>query len=817
MTVEKILSLEYVQRALEAIEAPLQKRAQRKAEQAMAVETIHTYCAHSKSRCGVICTVEDGIFKKVEPDPEHPNGCICVKGIAAPQIVYAPDRLRYPMRRTRPKDSNDPGWERISWDDALQIAATKLLHIRERFGPEAVVFGRPAPGGSPANDFVGWLLRLANVFGSPNLMATGHICNWHKDTGSKYTYGVGIPAPDFEHSQCILLWGHNPEVSWPAHAKRIMEARRRGAKLIVIDPRPTEMARRADVWLRVRPGTDGALALSMIHVMIEEGLYDEPFVQQWTNGSMLVRTDTWKPLLSGDLKDWREGSFMAWDHALGLVGLDPQKGSYLPEHARPALFAEYAVELKTGEVVKCAPAFQLLAELAAKYSPTRAETITGVSAEKIRRATYLFARCRPSCYYTYVGIEEHSNAMQTNRAICTLYALTGQFDTQGSNVIFPKPPTKPINGRNLLSEEQAKKRLGFQRRPLGPAGDPGSIQAYELYDAILQERPYPVKGMVMFGGNPLLSQGDSLRGRQAFQALDFYLHVDMFENPGARFADLLLPASTCWESEMVKAGFEMGEKTSSFIQLRKALIPLQHESRPDIQVIFDLGVALGLGEHFWGGDVEAAFEDQLEPANVTVTMLRDKPVGIEYPQPVRYQKYREASVRGGFKTATKKIEIFSVPFSDHGYDPLPVYLRPQPSADQSARYPLTLTTSKLLQFCHSQHRNIPMLRKQVPEPFLEINPQTAERLGVTEGEGIVLETQHGSLRLQAKLVDEIDVGVVCTQHGWWQSCASLEMPGHDPFDSSGANVNLLIHNDVIDPISGSVPHRSYPCNVRKAS
>jgi len=218
------------------------------------IQTIHTYCAQSKSRCGVVCTVRNGIFEKVEPDDSHPNACICVKGTAAPQIVYSPKRLKHPMRRTRPKGELNPGWERISWDEALKTAARELLRLRDRYGAESVIFGRPAPGGSAANDYVGWLTRLANVFGSPNILATTHICNWHKDTGSAYTYGHGIPSPDFQRTELIVIWGHNPEVSWPAHAKRIVEARRRGAKLMVIDPRKTNIAGKANLWLGVRPG-----------------------------------------------------------------------------------------------------------------------------------------------------------------------------------------------------------------------------------------------------------------------------------------------------------------------------------------------------------------------------------------------------------------------------------------------------------------------------------------------------------------------------------------------------------------------------------
>ena len=136
----------------------------------MATQQMHTYCAMCISRCGVIATVEEGRFTKVSADPEHPNGCICVKGTAAPEIVYSPDRLQYPMKRTRPKGDPAPGWTRISWDEAIALTASRLADIKARYGPEAVVFGCATAAGTAAADFFPWVQRLANAFGSPNLL-----------------------------------------------------------------------------------------------------------------------------------------------------------------------------------------------------------------------------------------------------------------------------------------------------------------------------------------------------------------------------------------------------------------------------------------------------------------------------------------------------------------------------------------------------------------------------------------------------------------------------------------------------------------------
>jgi anaerobic selenocysteine-containing dehydrogenase len=202
----------------------------------MAIQHIPTYCAMCISRYGVVATVEDGILTQVTADPEHPNGYLCVKGSAAPELVYSPDRLSYPMRRTRPKGEADPGWVRITWDEALALTASRLGAIKARHGPEAVVFGCATPAGTAAADFFPWVQRLANAFGSPNILFANHLCAWHRVGGAQYTYGSSMPRPDYEQTRCVLLWGANPQASQPADAMRISRAKTRGAKLIVIDP-----------------------------------------------------------------------------------------------------------------------------------------------------------------------------------------------------------------------------------------------------------------------------------------------------------------------------------------------------------------------------------------------------------------------------------------------------------------------------------------------------------------------------------------------------------------------------------------------------
>ncbi len=154
-------------------------------------------------------------------------------------------------------------------------------------------------------------------------------------------------------------------------------------------------------------------------------------------------------------------------------------------------------------------------------------------------------------------------------------------------------------------------------------------------------------------------------------------------------------------------------------------------------------------------------------------------------------------------------------FADHGYEPLPRYSEPPQKKVDNTKYPLLLTASKPGAYTHGSYRSIPRLRRQVPEPCLEINPRTAVERGIGDGEWVALETPNGAIRLKAKYEEDIHPGVVVGQEGWWQACESLDLPGYDPFSEAGANLNLVITNDLIDPISGSVPHRGQPCQVVK--
>jgi anaerobic selenocysteine-containing dehydrogenase len=345
-----------------------------------------------------------------------------------------------------------------------------------------------------------------------------------------------------------------------------------------------------------------------------------------------------------------------------------------------------------------------------------------------------------------------------------------------------------------------------------------------VYRAILTGQPYPVKAMILFGSDPLLGHGDPLRGKAALEALDFYVHVDLVANPSAAFADLLLPACTCWEAEALRPSFGGATDTATWVQLRRAVVAPLAEARPDLEIIFGLATHLGLSAQFFDGDIEAAFTYQLAPSGLTMQQVRAHPVGLRAEVATRYQKYAEIESQTGqprgFLTPTGKIEIYATRYAGAGYAPLPVYQEPVDSPidhpEGTQDYPLVLTFFRLIQFCDEQHRHIPRLRRQAPEPFLEIHPHTAQAAGIEEGDWVVVETAAGRVQLKARCNDALHARVVATQYGWWQGCQKLGRPAYDPLGPDGANANLLIPNTALDPISASVPHRSRMCRVSKA-
>ncbi|MEU8778723.1 molybdopterin-dependent oxidoreductase [Streptomyces sp. NPDC048606] len=777
------------------------------------------YCTLCKSRCGAIFIVEDGRLTGVRPDPDHPTGAaMCPKGRSAPEIAHGTDRLTTPLRRTTPKSDPDPGWVAISWDEAMTEIAARLAAISAETGPESVAFAVATPSGTMVSDATEWIERFVRRFGSPNTVYSAEICNWHKDFAHAFTFGSPLPPPDYANSHLALLWGFNPGKTWLAQSSALSAAQAAGTKLAVIDPRRSTSALRADHWLRVRPGTDAALALGLSHLLITEGGYDEDFVRAWTNGPLLVRSDTGRFLRAAELPAEDAGNpgeevFAVFDEETGRVeAYDTTRAAVRP--GRFALRGTRKVRLRDGRVVDCAPAFEHHAAACAAWPPERVAAETWIPEREVRALAAEIAAAPSVSYYGWTGVGQSANATQTERALATLYALTGSYDAVGGNHVVPAPAYAPATSFEDLDPGQRAKALGLDKHPLGPPAY-GYVNSGDLCAAIETGRPYPVRALVGFGSNLVVSQPDSDRTARALRSLEFQVHLDLFHNPTSACADIVLPVNSAYEHEALRFGFEVGHRAQEHVQLRPRIVAPQGESRSDTEVVFDLACRLGMGGDFFDGDVEAAWNRQLDPLGLTVEELRRRPGGVRVPRERVHRKYAEpvtgrADGVAGFATPTRRVELYSERLLEHGYPAVPEHRAPARPDDA---FPLVLTCAKHGYFVHSQHRAVTSLRRRSPDPSVDLHPRTASAYGIAEGQWVEVSTRLGSIRLRARFDDSLHPSVVVGEYGWWQEAPDLALPGADPTAATGGNFNRLVDHGVTDPLSGSVPLRSATCRI----
>ncbi len=347
-----------------------------------------------------------------------------------------------------------------------------------------------------------------------------------------------------------------------------------------------------------------------------------------------------------------------------------------------------------------------------------------------------------------------------------------------------------------VTPEERALTLGRSERPEGPS-QKGWITSRDLFRAVVEGEPYPVTCFISFGSNFLLSKPNTRMSDAALRQLDFFVLTEMFETPTARHADLLLPVCSAWEREGLQAGFQIGATAEAHVQLRPAMVAPCGESRSDTWIVFELAKRLGLNEQFFGGDPEAALVQMLAPTGFTPESLRASPGDIALKLETCYRKYEQ----DGFATPSGRLELHSERLRSLGQDPLPDYVASD--APRDPRFPLTLTTAKWPQYCHSQQRNQPSLRRRMPAPLVEIHPDTAAVRGIREGDWIEVTTSMGTMRARARLDRHLSPEVVCAQYGWWQ------------YPDGAGDANRLLDGECFDPISGSNCLRNFSCQIAR--
>jgi len=689
---------------------------------------VKSHCRMCHGGCGVLIYTKNGKVSKIAGDPDCPinHGTLCSKGLASAQLVYHPDRLTYPVRRVGPKGSGK--WERISWDEALDRIAERILDYKAEFGAESIVMGY---GTGRENEAV--IYRFANLLGSPNVLTAGHFCYGPRIATSIITCGTN-PIVDYENDpRCLMVWGNNLVISNPDCYKgeSFSVSLDKGAKLIAVDPRLTRIAARADIWLKLRPGTDAALALGILNVIVNEELHDSEFVENYVYG--------WEPFVKR--------------------------------------VNEYPLE--------------------------KVEEITWVPKEKIREAARLFATTKPAAVQWGVAIEQQINCADNDRLLMALMGITGNIDVPGGQVLFQAPRIRNVGyfgAHRMLPDVQREKRLGGDRFRL--AGNFAIINPKCVWDAILEEKPYPVKMLFFISSNPVMTRANAKEVYRALEKVDFMAVSDFFMTPTAELADIVLPAATWLEMDYIGDFW----KRHGYILPRRKVIQVA-QCRSDHEMLNDLGHRVGQGEHWWE-DFEQALDWILEPMGITWQNFKK----MDYIRgDVINQKYKEK----GFGTPSRKFELYSTLLEKWGYDPLPQYREPPESPYSTPElfkdYPYILITGRRLPgFFHTENRQISWLRELHRDPTVEIHPQTAKKEGIHEGDWVVIESPRGKVRQRAKFFEGMDPRVVSAEHAWW--FPEKKDPGHG-WDES--NINILTDNafETCDPAMGATHIRTLLCRI----
>lgn len=704
-------------------------------------------CGICPAGCWVRVTLENDRLVDIEPQPDHPLGMICTIGQHAPQIVYDPDRIRTPLRRTGPKGSLE--FESISWDEAYESIRDRFNQLKEDYGPEvtAIYTGRGSFDMAmcdllqPAGAAVSSASNILFSFGSPNTLGVGALCYVSFAMIAPHvTMGEMLITMDMDvdQSELIILWGANPATdSPPSLHHRILRARERGADVVTIDPRRTATTRQADAeWIGIRPGTDGALALGMINVLIEEELYDETFVRDWTVG------------------------------------------------------------------------FEELNQMIQHYRPEVVESITGVPAGTVVDLARRLATARGACPVMYTGLEYSDSGVQAIRAVFVLWALAGQLDVPGGLTFQMKENQFPQNRSHLVPNPDPRKAPGRDRFPVYSEYR-GESHAIALPDSVLRGEPYQIRALIILGGSIITSWPQPEVWRETLGALDFLVTIDRYLTADAAYADIVLPATTMFETTSFM-------RYGPLFKIRERLIEPVGEARNDFLIMTELAEHLGYG-HLYPQTEEEILERALEETPWTVNEVRKAGGSVQIPTVMmEYRKWEKGRLRRdgkpGFNTPSGKFEIASSILAEHGYNPLPVYTEPAEgplaNPELAKRFPLVLNTGGRTPFdFRSQHHGVSGLKEKHPEPTVSMNHLDAADRGIEEGDLVEVTSPRGRLRYRARVTENMVRGAVDASQG-----------GGGPLGSSEwqeCNVNELTDLQRYDPISGFPVYKALLCDVKK--
>ncbi len=732
-------------------------------------------CAMCHARCRLEVTSRNGHLTAIDEDASFPKSgkvwppvkaCLRLRG--AKEWMYHPDRVNYPRKRIGERGGGQ--WQTVSWDQAFDEVAAKLGQLKQKYGAETLTFT-----GGTGRTMSEYVLRFANAFGTPNHTGPGLICHgpiaviaqtmcgWALRHRTGLTIDHGASKEPL--TKCIMLAGINPAQSVAKLWNSLRQCRKMGVKVIVIDPRRTETAELADIWLQLRPGTDYALFLGMINLVIQEKLYDKDFVGKWTHGFDKVAEKVAPYTL---------------EKVAGITGVPAEQiaaAARMYATNGPALFPHGMGTEHLQDAVSAIQARLILTAICGNIDVPGGEAMSG-----------------PNRHWTSAqefSLEDMLPEAQKQKQIGSdRYKLLG----------FP--------GRDAI-QERIKEMWGMK---CGAAPPCGGAHAPSVYRAMLTGKPYPVRAAYTVSSNPVMTMPNSRLICEALKSLDLYVVNDFFMTPSAELADYVLPAANWLERPRV---YDNSGEDSNLYAGESALpaaIPGEYDHKSDYEIFRGLALRLGFGDFFSWRNMEETFDYRLQPMEMTFKQLMAKG-GYEFP-PELPRKYE---TMGGFATPTGKLELYSTIIEKLGYDPLPPYAEsfenPVSRPDLAKEYPLMLITGGRFRWnFHTEYFQVPSIRRKHPEPLVQIHPETAAKQGIADGDWVVIEGPRGKVRMKCQYFDGLKPDVVHAEHAWWFPERPVGSDLHGAFES---NINVLTDDEHCDPVHGGWPLKTGLCKVYK--
>jgi thiosulfate reductase/polysulfide reductase chain A len=715
---------------------------------------IPTSCLNCSTRCATRVRVVNGRAVKITGNQlsQVSEGANCARAHIGLQVLYDPGRITTPLKRTNPAKGKgvDPKWASISWDQALEEVSEQLKTLRGKTESQRLLL---LYGLNTVSD-EDIICYFAEAYGTPNVVSADGLNNEADKAGEWMADGnYTQSAYDLARTNYILSFGASILESYKPLARslrmwgKIRRERPNRAKVVVIDPRYSVTALRADQWLPINPGTDSALAMAIANVIISEGLYDTSFIEKWT------------------------------------VGFEEYKD----------LVIHY-------------------------YDPESVAVITGISPETIRQIAREFANTKPAIAWRGRGATNWPNGSYTSYAIFCLNALAGSIDVPGGVTYQNSPPYRPLpkpDEDHIARAGKAMPRLDLRKTNEFPAAE---VVTNQVADSILKKVPYPVEIAIGFNSNFNMSAPGSWRWDEALKQVPYYVHIAPFVSEMGEYADLILPSNTFLE----EWAYDHSPPGSGFAEVRikqPAVEPL-YDTKSSIDIIFELAKRLRgtVGQSFAGiGDNAQGFVKYRTGTLMSWQEFIDQGVWVGsayqyykydriFNTPSKKFEFRSGNLEALLKKAGQKIDSLTC---------LPHYEEVAFLGDGNS-YPLLISTYQPLSNIENGSQNYPwaqeiflVMHGMGWTNFAEINSQTAQTLGIEDGDIVWVESQFNRIKVKARVFEGIHPGVVSIASGQGHYAYGKWAKG------IGVNPNEIIGVDY-DHLSGQAAFFNTRVRVYKA-